>query len=144
MAKVFNPAALATKWAANFGRSGDAYKAGVMGVQVAPGVAAANAAQKYADRVAESVRNGTYQRKVQAVGLSQWQSAAVNLGIQRFSGGATKGQPKMQAYMTQAAPVYNDIAQTAAGMTNDGSTASQAAIVAMAIDKMKALKNSLN
>lgn len=141
MPKVFNPTNIAQKWNTNFARSGPAYAAGVQGVQTAPGAAAAAAVQKYVNNVAANAAK--FARKVGAVSNSAWQAACTNKGIPRFASGAAAGQAKVQSYMTQAAPVYQDIINTAASMPNDGSTESQTAIVAMAINKMKALSQSL-
>lgn len=102
MAKLDDPAAGAQKWATKMGQAGPAYEAGIDGVSVAPGIAAARASAKYLARVQENVTK--FERNVASVTLSEWQSAA-KAKSSRLGPGATAALPKVQAF-TQAFYTY--------------------------------------
>jgi hypothetical protein len=138
---VINPQAVAQKWQQNLARSGDAVKAGVQQVTVAPGQKAAANAQKMADAVQASVTSGLYARRVSAIPLGEWQQSMINVGIPRLQTGAQKGLPKMIQYLQVAAPVYDEIKNTCANMPNN-SDEDAIAKVRYAMQKMRQLKQS--
>ena len=139
---MLNVQQIVQKWQNNLARSGEAVKAGVQNVTVAPGQKAAAAANKYAQNTQEAVNSGKFQRRVSAVSLTDWQNAMIQKGIPRLNTGAAAGAAKMGKYLTVAAPVYEDIRQTTANMPNNN-TDEALAKVRVAMEKMKALGASL-
>lgn len=139
---MLNVQQIVQKWQNNLARSGEAVKAGVQNVTVAPGQKAAAAANKYAQNTQEAVNSGKFQRRVSAVSLTDWQNAMIQKGIPRLNTGAAAGAAKMAKYLTVAAPVYEDIRQTTANMPNNN-TDEALAKVRVAMEKMKALGASL-
>lgn len=94
-----DPTAVAQKWYTNFIASGPSITAGVNAVTVAPGVKAAAAKALWLAKVTASVDK--WAKNVSAVSLSQWQQAMLTTGLQRLQTGATAGQPKVAAFMSQ-------------------------------------------
>jgi hypothetical protein len=97
-----SPDQIASKWSSRLAQSGDQIKAGVQGVNVAPGQLAARqrnvwqqnliaAADKWASRVA-------------AVSLAEWQQDMLNKGVPRIASGAQAAQPKFAQFMGQLLP----------------------------------------
>lgn len=99
MAKV-NAQQWLQKWGTNLNASSQYIKDGVNRVQVAPGVSAANAADRMLAGVTASVQNGTWQRKVSAVPLQSWQQSMINKGIPRLAQGVTQAQGTKQNSIT--------------------------------------------
>lgn len=102
MAVKSDPTTAAANWASKFAASGAKAQAGAEAVTVAPGQAAARQANVWAANVAASVQK--FAKNVSAVSLSSWQQSFVQTGIPRFSSGSTKGQPKVQAFMSAFLP----------------------------------------
>jgi len=92
----------AEKWTQRLQASTQQIQDGVQRVQVAPGQKAAAAANLWLQRVQQA--RDKFARNVAAVSLADWQNAMITKGIGRISAGATAGQPKMQAFMTQFLP----------------------------------------
>jgi hypothetical protein len=92
-----NATAAAQKWASNLGAATAAYTAGVQGVTVAPGQKAAAAQASYIARVTEKAP--VWAANVAAVGLGEWQTAAVQKGAPRLASGATAAQPKFTTFL---------------------------------------------
>lgn len=88
---------VAQKWSQNLGAATNQMQAGVRGVTTSPTALAAANSQGYVAGVQRSVNEGKWQRKLQAVSLSQWQNAYVTKGIPRVQQAATQDQPKVQA-----------------------------------------------
>lgn len=107
MAVKATAAAAAEAWGTNFGASGTKYAAGINAVTVAPGQLAA--AQKAAYLANVQASANVWAAKVAAVDLNTWKNAATTTGAQRLSTGATKGAPKMQAFMTNFLPVLSGV-----------------------------------
>jgi len=99
---VLTPTQIADKWKANFTASGQAYTDGINAVQEAPGIKAARASAKWLARVQASVAK--YEKNVASVDLATWKTAASTTGAQRLATGATKGAPKMAAFMNVFIP----------------------------------------
>jgi hypothetical protein len=75
---------------------------GVQAVTVAPGIAAANAADKWLQNVTQA--KDKFASRVRSVSLADWQNAMTSYGINRVAQGATAKQGKMQSFMTEFLP----------------------------------------
>lgn len=100
-----DPTTVASKWASNLSASTAAITAGVQGVTVPPGQAAARQKAVYTANVAAAADK--WAKNVAAVSLATWQSDMVNKGIPRIASGATAAQPKFEAFMTKLLPYIN-------------------------------------
>lgn len=97
----------AANWNTGFSAAGTKYTAGINAVTVAPGQLAAAQQNAYLANVQANV--GVWAAKVAAVSLASWKTAASTTGAQRLGSGATKGQPKYQAFATQFIPQLANI-----------------------------------
>lgn len=88
------------KWGTNLNAAGQYIKTGVQAVQQAPGVSAAQAADRMLAGVTASIQNGTWQRNVSAVSLQSWQNAMINKGIPRLQQGVSTAQQNKVAQIT--------------------------------------------
>jgi hypothetical protein len=107
MAVKATAADAAQAWATGFGSAGTKYAAGVNAVTVAPGQLAA--AQKAAYLANVQASANIWASKVAAVDLGTWKAAATTTGAARLASGATKGAPKMQAFMNNFLPQLSSI-----------------------------------
>jgi hypothetical protein len=94
----FDPGAAAQNWVNAMQQASQKATAGAQRVQVSPGQKAAEQAQKYINRVNESLPK--WQRKVAAVTLAAWQSAYIQKGVPRIATGAQAAQAEYQAALT--------------------------------------------
>jgi hypothetical protein len=107
MAKALPSAAAAAQaWQSGFGNAGTKWAAGINSVQVAPGIAAAAAKDRYVSGVTQNADK--FAANVASVSLQDWKSMAVNKGQARLASGATAGAPKYQA---KIGPVLQAIGQ---------------------------------
>src|SRR5271165_5996280 len=81
-----------TKWGTNLSASGNYIKQGVNNVTVAPGVAAAAAADRMLAGITASVQSGQWAKQVAAVPLQSWKDAMINKGIPRLAQGVASAQ----------------------------------------------------
>lgn len=107
MAVKATAASAAERWSSNFAGAGTRYTAGIQAVTTAPGQLAAAQKNLYVQKVQES--SGVWAAKVAAVDLQTWKNAATTVGAQRLATGATKGAPKMQAFMSNFLPQLSTI-----------------------------------
>lgn len=96
MALKTNPAQYAEKWARNTANARPDYEAGVRRVTEAPGVKAAQAADKMLAGIEEAIRSGRWAANVASVGLSDWQNAAINKGASRLADGVQNAAGKVE------------------------------------------------
>lgn len=101
MARV-TPEQAATKWSTRLQASTGDITTGVRNVTEAPGIAAARQKQLWVTRVTQSADK--WARRVSAVSLQEWQTAMIDKGINRISGGATAAIPKVTAFMQDFLP----------------------------------------
>lgn len=87
----------ASNWETGFSNAATKYQAGINAVQISPGQAAAQQVNAYLSGVQGSAK--IWQAKMAAMDLGAWKAAAAGVGAQRLATGATKGLPKMQAFM---------------------------------------------
>jgi hypothetical protein len=107
MAVKTSAADAAANWASGFGGSATKYSAGIDAVTVAPGLAAAQQQAAYLAGVQNNVK--IWAQKVAAVDLNTWKAAAKGTGASRLASGATKGAPKMQAFMNAFLPQLTNV-----------------------------------
>lgn len=107
MAVKATAAQAAEAWSAGFAGASTKYAAGINAVTVAPGQLAAAQKNLYLQNVQAAAN--TWASKVAAVDLNTWKNAATTVGAQRLSSGATKGAPKMQAFMQNFLPQLSTI-----------------------------------
>lgn len=96
------PDTIAAKWATRLSGATQDVANGVARVQTSPGQLAAQSADLWAQRVADS--KPKWQRRVGSVTLQEWQQAMTQKGIPRIAQGAQAAQPKMQAFMAEFLP----------------------------------------
>jgi len=96
----YTGAQVLAKWKQRLDASTEYIKQGVSRVTVAPGQAAAAAADRMVAGVQASVSSGQWQRRVSSVSLQDWQNAVINKGIPRIPAGTA------QAVATKA-PVFD-------------------------------------
>lgn len=96
---------IAQNWSSRLGQSGTKIAAGVDGVSVAPGVAAARQVDVWAANTAAA--KAKWANRVQRVSLADWQSAMKTKGVPRIQSGATAAEPKFAAFMSQLIPHIN-------------------------------------
>lgn len=101
------PASAAEAWQTGFGNSATKYAAGINQVQVAPGQLAASQKAAYVQGVQNNAN--IWASKVAAVDLATWKASATGVGAQRLASGATKGLPKMQAFMANFLPQLSGV-----------------------------------
>lgn len=97
-----DPQAATTKWVSGMQGSTEAMKRGVAAVTVAPGVKAAQAADKWLQRTTAS--RDKYARRVQSVTLADWQNAMNTYGIGRVGQGASQKRGKYEEFITEFIP----------------------------------------
>ena len=97
----------AAAWGTGFAAAGTKYTAGINAVTVAPGQLAAAQQNAYLANVQANV--GIWAAKVAGVSLAAWKTAATTTGSARLGTGATKGQPKYQAFATQFIPQLSNV-----------------------------------
>lgn len=97
-----DPQAGTQKWVANLSNATTRMQAGAMRVSVAPGQLAAQAADKWLQRVTAS--KDKYKANSAAVSLQAWQNAYTNIGIPRVSQGAQAKQQKVTDFLAVFLP----------------------------------------
>jgi hypothetical protein len=84
-------------------------KTGIQNVTVAPGVAAAAKSDKMLTNLTASVQSGQWAKRVSAVSLSDWQSAAINKGTARVAAGIDAAAQKVTDFYTQLFPFQDSL-----------------------------------
>jgi len=111
-----NPTEIAAKWKRRLDDSTADIEAGVKRVSVAPGVKAAEAADKFIAKIQQSVNDGTWQKGVAGVSLADWQRAMVEKGIPRIRQGTASALPKMERFISALTPAIEGAQATIARM----------------------------
>ena len=91
-----DPQTATAKWVTNLSNATAAMTAGANRVQVAPGAAAAAAADKWLMKV--QAAKAKFAARVGSVSLEQWRTAYTTYGVQRVASGAQAKQGKMAAF----------------------------------------------
>lgn len=77
---------------------------GVENVTSAPGIAAAEKADKMKQNINKAIDDGTWAKRVRAVPLEEWKSKMIDKGIPRVSGGIDAAAPKVLDFAQQLLP----------------------------------------
>lgn len=116
MAKAMPSASdVAQRWQTGFANAGPRWTAGVNAVDVAPGIAAAAAKDRYLAGVTQNVDK--FAANVSRVTLAEWKNLATTKGQARLASGAQAGLPKYQA---KIGPVLAAIGQIRDGLPPRG------------------------
>lgn len=102
-------ASAASAWESGFSGAAQKYTDGINSVQVAPGQLAAN--QKNAYVAGVQANANIWAAKVAAVDINSWKASATGVGAQRLATGATKGAPKVAAFMQAFLPKLTTVVQ---------------------------------
>jgi hypothetical protein len=97
----------AANWGTGFAGASTKYTQGIAAVTVAPGQLAAAQKNAYLANVQASAN--IWAAKVAAVDLASWKNSASTTGAQRLGSGATKGQPKYQAFANSFIPQLSSV-----------------------------------
>ena len=97
----------AANWGTGFAGASTKYTQGIAAVTVAPGQLAAAQKNAYLANVQASAN--IWAAKVAAVDLASWKNSASTTGAQRLGSGATKGQPKYQAFANAFIPQLSSV-----------------------------------
>lgn len=102
------------KWGRRLQAAGPDITAGIDRVSVAPGQSAAQAADRYASGLMESIQNGTWETNVAKVSLQDWKTAMKTKGIGRLAAGVSQAQAtKLQKITQSLAAVDASVAEIA-------------------------------
>lgn len=96
-----NPTQIAAKWASNLAASTEQIRSGVEGVTEAPTAKAARAKDRWLAGVQAAHADGSFERGLQSVSLSDWQQSFINKGLQRIASGATAARSKFEDFMSR-------------------------------------------
>lgn len=138
MARI-DPTKKAQKWANAMSGATQAYKDGINGTEGNPMEMAVAKKDTLKTRFNQSIDDGTWERSLAGRPKSDWSGPALAVGAARLADGASKGQPKMQAYLTKAAPVIEQIRATVRAMPNATDADRRARMLAN-MEMMKQLK----
>jgi hypothetical protein len=109
------PTEVAQKWAQRSQAAAPEYTAGVNRVTVAPGERAAAASATWLARLNDPQTKAKFERKVRAVTLEHWKSAASQYGASRYAQGVAAKEQKFAAAMVPLlAYIDNAVAQVKA------------------------------
>ena len=95
MARV-DAAGYADKWSRRLKGATVDIQNGIKRVSQAPGVKAAAQAQVMLNNLQARIADGTWQKRVSGVSLTDWQNAALNKGVGRISAGVDAAAGKVQ------------------------------------------------
>lgn len=95
------PAEAREKWQRNLKASVPDITAGVNRVTEAPGIKAAAKADKMLTNLTESVRDGTWARRVSGVTLEEWKKQMLEKGVGRIAAGADGAAEKTETFFAQ-------------------------------------------
>src|SRR6516165_6997375 len=113
MAKNINPQQIAQQWQTRVSQSGSQYKQGIQNTTVNPCALAAAQADVWANNTVAAKQK--FHDNLASNSQASWQASAVN-AVNSYTAGATKGAPKMQAFMTQFIPVLQGLQSQLASM----------------------------
>ena len=107
MAKV-SPSEFASKWARRTAEATGDYTRGIDRVTEAPGIKAAQKAEKLLAELQRVVNEGIWQERVAGVSLQEWKTAAKEKGAGRIAAGVQAAESDMQKFATELLQaVYN-------------------------------------
>jgi hypothetical protein len=101
------PQEFTAKHARNLKASVSDIQSGVQKVTQAPGVAAAAKKNKMLANLTARVQDGTWERRVAAVSVQDWQAAMLNKGVGRIATGIDAAADKVTAFASQLLPAVD-------------------------------------
>jgi hypothetical protein len=104
MARDYSKAA--AKWAARVAQSGQSWLDGVQATDVSPSEMAIAQQGKLLANFTNSVTSGRWANGLRAWPRDRWAAQTVSVGAGKYTAGAAKGKPKLDAYFQAAAPTY--------------------------------------
>ncbi len=112
------------KWGTNLNAASQYIRDGVGRVTVAPGIAAAAAADRMLAGIQEAVSSGMWAKRVSAVSLAEWQSSMINKGLPHISQGVSQAQKtkgaEIQALLSAIDSVQAEVqAMPKGGLSNN-------------------------
>lgn len=99
-----SPQQMAQKWAAKYGASQEAYKAGVTATQVNPAQQAIAAKDRWIAALNDAANRGAYEAGLSGVTLQSWQQACVEKGAQAIPTAARLAVLKVQKVEQEMKP----------------------------------------
>ena len=132
------PEEYAAKQARNLKNSLQDIRDGISRVTVAPGVAAVAQQDKMRSKVLESIDSGLWARKTRETTLQEWQSAALEKGVDRISAGIDAAKDKQVAMAGRLLPIVDAAAQKARAMPKNTLQDSIARMTSFVTDMSKA------
>lgn len=100
MAKV-TPQEFASDWSTRIGQSIPKIERGIRNVTTSPTQKAKAKKQKLLNNFTNAVNSGKWERGLDRVSLSDWQTAAITKGLSRIGQGAQAAQSKVEAFATK-------------------------------------------
>ena len=81
---------------------------GIERVSVAPGVSAGKKADKMRANILKSIDDGTWKKRVEAVGLDVWKRKAIDVGVGRIASGIDAAKDKVINFAGQLLPAFHN------------------------------------
>ena len=102
MAKIrVTPAEFQEKHARRLKGAIEDMRKGIERVDVSPGAKAAAKKDKMRARLMDALDSGKWEKRVAAVSLDEWKSAAIEKGLNRVATGIDRAAPKVQEFAAQ-------------------------------------------
>ncbi len=99
-----SPSEYSEKWGRRLKGSTEDVRRGVAAVTEAPGIKAAQKVAKMKANLLKSIEDGTWERRVSGVSLSDWKKQTLEKGIGRISQGVDGAGNKMKDFATEFFP----------------------------------------
>ena len=114
MAKT--PSAAASKWKRNIQGATQEIKDGVMNTTKNPMELAADAQDKWFNRIQEAYNSGKFAARLRAVPIEKWRRNTIDIGIGRISAGAEKAEKDLEKFYGELFSFQQTIASELDGM----------------------------
>lgn len=114
MAKT--PQQAAAKWGSRLKGAQTEIRQGVEGVTESPMDKAADAADKWINRLQEAHSSGKFARRLRAVPLDKWKRNTIDIGINRISAGVDKATDDMEDFFSQLFSFQESLLRTVDSM----------------------------
>lgn len=111
------PQAAADAWATNMAAAQQKITDGINAVTESPTAKAAQSLDKYLNGVQNAVQSGRMAKKLNAVSLSDWKTAAL-AKVSRIGSGAQTAKPKMLKHLAAFLPFVQQVRQNVRQMPN--------------------------
>lgn len=106
---MLTPAQVTEKHSRNLKNSSVDIENGIKAVTVSPTIEAAKKADKMVANLITSVKDGKWKRGLEKVSLSDWQKAAIEVGVPRIAAGIDAAQADVQDFYTQFLPFVEKV-----------------------------------